>query len=252
MYTEIRDDDYPPAKVFLAPGILYYDSMGEKGLAVYRSQRSFTGEGVKELKILKGRPPVESYLLHREHVDGRYIWILSDTLFEYDGRGLIVFNEYCRAFDRKYLPEGYESELCHSLNDREAVPTYVTDEAPEFTDVDFLEAAGKSIGDILGDEDVSFPVTASGTFLGEDAQGSIFCGEDGDIITKITLSGFGCSSQDLIGKCADHFGEAGTPLISGNVNGMSFGGDGFSLNVYFMDEDGPPSVEIVSEGNGDE
>ena len=127
-YSEITGDtEYEPATVMLFPWIIRYDSMGEKGFAIYRTEKSYLGDDVVELKIVKGTPPVESYLLHREIIDGRSVWILSDTLFEYDGRGLVIFNEYCKIPDRRYLPDDFESTLKHQLNDREATPTYVTD-----------------------------------------------------------------------------------------------------------------------------
>ena len=127
-YREITgDSEFAPSRVILLPRVIWYDSLGEKGFALYRRENSFTGDDVIELRILKGTPPVESYLIHPEDVDGRKVWILSDTLFEYDGRGLVIFSEYCRASDRKYVADDYESTLKHKLNDREAIPTYVTD-----------------------------------------------------------------------------------------------------------------------------
>ena len=56
---------------------------------------------------------------YRYHVeDGRPI--LSGMVFEYDGRGLIVFGEFLR---KENFTDGFESELKKKLNNREAVPT---------------------------------------------------------------------------------------------------------------------------------
>ena len=56
---------------------------------------------------------------YRYHVEnGRPI--LSEMVFEYDGRGLIVFGEFLR---KKNFTDGFESELKKKLNNREAVPT---------------------------------------------------------------------------------------------------------------------------------
>ena len=56
---------------------------------------------------------------YRYHVeDGRPI--LSEMVFEYDGRGLIVFGEFLKKDD---FTDGFESELRKKLNNREAVPT---------------------------------------------------------------------------------------------------------------------------------
>ena len=56
---------------------------------------------------------------YRYHVeDGRPI--LSEMVFEYDGRGLIVFGEFLR---KENFTDGFESELKKKLNNREAVPT---------------------------------------------------------------------------------------------------------------------------------
>ena len=56
---------------------------------------------------------------YRYHVEnGRPI--LSEMVFEYDGRGLIVFGEFLKKDD---FIDGFESELRKKLNNREAVPT---------------------------------------------------------------------------------------------------------------------------------
>ncbi len=56
---------------------------------------------------------------YRYHVEnGRPI--LSEMVFEYDGRGLIVFGEFLR---KENFTDGFESELKKKLNNREAVPT---------------------------------------------------------------------------------------------------------------------------------
>ncbi len=52
----------------------------------------------------------------RYHVEGGRP-ILSEMVFEYDGRGLIVFGEFLRKDD---FIDGFESELRKSLNNREA------------------------------------------------------------------------------------------------------------------------------------
>ena len=55
---------------------------------------------------------------YRYHVEnGRPI--LSEMVFEYDGRGLIVFGEFLR---KENFTDGFESELKKKLNNREAVP----------------------------------------------------------------------------------------------------------------------------------
>ena len=56
---------------------------------------------------------------YRYHVEnGRPI--LSEMVFEYDGRGLIVFGEFLKKDD---FTDGFESQLKKELNNREAVPT---------------------------------------------------------------------------------------------------------------------------------
>ena len=56
---------------------------------------------------------------YRYHVEnGRPI--LSEMVFEYDGRGLIVFGEFLR---KENFTDGFESQLKKELNNREAVPT---------------------------------------------------------------------------------------------------------------------------------
>lgn len=54
----------------------------------------------------------------RYHVEnGRPI--LSEIMFEYDGRGLIVFSEFLR---REQFADGFESRLRKKLNNRKAPP----------------------------------------------------------------------------------------------------------------------------------
>ena len=53
--------------------------------------------------------------------------ILSEMMFECDGRGLIIMGEYLRKED---FVDGFHSELSHQLNDREPVPT-VMEEPPK-------------------------------------------------------------------------------------------------------------------------
>lgn len=56
---------------------------------------------------------------YRYHVeDGRPI--LSEMVFEYDGRGLIVFGEFLR---KENFTDGFESELKKKLNNTKPVPT---------------------------------------------------------------------------------------------------------------------------------
>ena len=50
--------------------------------------------------------------------------ILSEQMFEADGRGLIIMSEYLRKED---FTDGFESELSHKLNSQIAVPTVVAD-----------------------------------------------------------------------------------------------------------------------------
>ncbi len=56
---------------------------------------------------------------YRYHVEnGRPI--LSEMVFEYDGRGLIVFGEFLR---KENFTDGFESELKKKLNSTKPVPT---------------------------------------------------------------------------------------------------------------------------------
>lgn len=58
---------------------------------------------------------------YRYHVEnGRPI--LSEMVFEYDGRGLIVFGEFLR---KDNFIDGFESELRKTLNNRGSAPTII-------------------------------------------------------------------------------------------------------------------------------
>ena len=73
-------------------------------------------------KVKRGNGHIVEYTDRPElffHVEnGRPI--LSEMIFECDGRGQIIMNEYLRRDD---FVDGFRSELCHKLNDRPAVPT---------------------------------------------------------------------------------------------------------------------------------
>ena len=48
------------------------------------------------------------------------MYILSEMVFEYDGRGLIVWKEYLR---KENFTDGFESQLSKKLNGTKPVPT---------------------------------------------------------------------------------------------------------------------------------
>ncbi len=80
-------------------------------------------------KVKRGNGRIVEYTDRPElmfHVEnGRPI--LSETVFEFDGRGLIIMGEYLRKED---FVDGFHSELSHQLNDRAPVPT-VMEEPPK-------------------------------------------------------------------------------------------------------------------------
>lgn len=76
-------------------------------------------------KVLRGNgryvdsKTVFELLYHVE--DGRPI--LSERVFEYDGRGLIIWQEYLRKEDFNESLNGFESKLKQKLNSRKPIPT---------------------------------------------------------------------------------------------------------------------------------
>ena len=63
---------------------------------------------------------------HTQQVDGHEVRIMSSLLFEDDGRGLIVEDEYVHSDDLQYINSDFVSDLYRKLNDQEAPPTYIT------------------------------------------------------------------------------------------------------------------------------
>ncbi|MBQ4459529.1 MAG: hypothetical protein II911_03925, partial [Clostridia bacterium] len=66
----------------------------------------------------------ENLIYHEEKIDGgKTIPILSATLFEYDGRGEVVFWEFVRIEDAKLVGPDFRSSSCIYRNDRDPIPT---------------------------------------------------------------------------------------------------------------------------------
>ena len=58
-----------------------------------------------------GEPVAAEYVLHIETIGGRRVPILSEVVFEYDGRGEIILREYARDCDKDLIPDGYISDF---------------------------------------------------------------------------------------------------------------------------------------------
>lgn len=59
---------------------------------------------------------------HEETVDGKYIGIISEKVFEHDGRGWIVLMEYVQEKNADLVNKDFRSILYYCLNDRERTP----------------------------------------------------------------------------------------------------------------------------------
>ena len=104
-----------------------FELFGRKGSAEYKvtekkAADKFSITFAYSYKVKRGNGRIVEYTDRPElmfHVEnGRPI--LSETVFEFDGRGLIIMGEYLRKED---FVDGFHSELSHQLNDRAPVPT---------------------------------------------------------------------------------------------------------------------------------
>ncbi len=68
--------------------------------------------------------PFESMIWHRETADGQDFGVLSGVIFEYDGRGEVVFDEFLREEDGARVPDGWSSAVAHRRNDRAPIPSW--------------------------------------------------------------------------------------------------------------------------------
>ncbi len=84
----------------------------------------FEAEFPGSAELLVGRELMyEKLVYHTQTLGDTTIPIISATLMEYDGRGLICVNEYVRREDLDLIPEGFRSDFCTTLNSVEPVST---------------------------------------------------------------------------------------------------------------------------------
>lgn len=80
----------------------------------------YTKEDMKCYRIIvdSDERPVPEFYIHVDTYEGQEIRVISDTTFEYDGRGLIVLREYVHEDDFKCIDKEFKSKLYRLLNDR--------------------------------------------------------------------------------------------------------------------------------------
>lgn len=124
-WTEIGNGD---GKLVFTEYTIAYDIWGEKNSSAYEIDEDgfFNSDEEGERKITLTENSFCEYLIyHEEEVDGNTISILSVIVFEYDGRGPVVFSEFVKAENKDLLPYDFESKLKHRYNDRDGVPSYI-------------------------------------------------------------------------------------------------------------------------------
>ncbi len=121
--------DYPLVKLHFSGSKITVENMFDKTFTVEyeikdREKDQFLVSFEYTYKVKRGngriidRTERPVFLLHVE--DG--LPILSDHIFEYDGRGLILGNEYLKEENYR---EGFESLMKTKLNSRKPIPTYM-------------------------------------------------------------------------------------------------------------------------------
>ncbi|MDO5118208.1 MAG: hypothetical protein Q4D34_06950 [Eggerthellaceae bacterium] len=115
---------YPPATLTVSGStIAYKDLVGESGSVSYR----FDGNSRKKDLLtdefyLKcdGARHFDDAIFHVETLeDGEQIPVLSLTVFEYDGRGEIISEEFVPRTKRDLVPDDFTSTAYKKRNDRE-------------------------------------------------------------------------------------------------------------------------------------
>ncbi len=102
------------------------DIWGEKSECTYSFTPGLFTAGEEEVKLsLDGCREFENIIYHEEEIDGRTVPILSGTMFEYDGRGEVVFLEFVRSEDHPFVPADFRSSSYKLRNERDPIPTYM-------------------------------------------------------------------------------------------------------------------------------
>ena len=95
-----------PETVILRKNKLSAECCGRKVTA--KNEMRVCRDGLR-IATKEGEPIAAEYVLHIETIGGKRVPILSEVVFEYDGRGEIVLREYARDCDRDIVPDGYIS-----------------------------------------------------------------------------------------------------------------------------------------------
>lgn len=97
-----------PETVILRKNKLSAECCGRKVTA--KTEMSVCRDGLR-IATKAGELVASEYVLHIETIGGKRVPILSEVVFEYDGRGEIVLREYARDCDRDRIPDGYISDF---------------------------------------------------------------------------------------------------------------------------------------------
>lgn len=99
-----------------------YESGGNTISGTY-SLRNSSISSLKDGKDFKFECPIPYDLVyHRETIGGAEYDLISGTMFEEDGRGLIVVAEFAKADDIKYFAPDFRSEFNRLRNDAPPIP----------------------------------------------------------------------------------------------------------------------------------
>ncbi len=120
-------DEVSPSKIIIDKGNITQLTCDEKLKSTYTVDNvvGFDGicENAKQI-VFKNNLLFERLIYHTEKFDGEEIEIISGTVFELDGRGEVVFQEFVRSDIVSKLPNSFESEFAEALNSTTPVPTY--------------------------------------------------------------------------------------------------------------------------------
>lgn len=100
-----------PETVMLRKNKLSAECCGRKVTA--KTEMRVCRDGLR-IATKAGEPVASEYVLHIETIGLKRVPILSEVVFEYDGRGESVLREYARDCDKDIVPDGYISDFAEN------------------------------------------------------------------------------------------------------------------------------------------
>ncbi|MBQ6453644.1 MAG: hypothetical protein IJJ14_04720 [Coriobacteriales bacterium] len=123
-WVEVGSDD-PAILIFTKDSLRYENFYGMDGTATFTYQnRVISGVNCTYIEVKPNdNNPYLAELIYTRDERGIPFGVLSLIMFEYDGRGMVVTDEFVMRENLRYVDDDYQSELRHALNDADPIPT---------------------------------------------------------------------------------------------------------------------------------